>query len=571
MDYVRDSDGDPSSWPLPVLANIVEKIATKFTRFFLIMDGLDDIPSSELAQFLDVLEDLRNTRVKKLRMAVFSRDIVAIRQWLSPNVEVPCTASDTATDIEAYIGSELDKHLKFPEMKDRIKDKLAEGADGMYANQKFLWASLATKYICHLQTEDDICQSLLSFPPDINTAYADAIGRILKFPGKYATQRGIAVLTWVLGAACPLTLNELAEAVAIEEMDGTQWDGSKVVKDPRVLIENCAGLCVVTTRDTVVLIHNSVVDYLFEYRMTMGDKFLLFPENLQEVHLQLAESCLKYMKLRSAEPSKGVQSRASSEPKRKNWSSGYLADYIFWHFVYHCRLAPTERRVLLEKRTEEVRGGRMNKLPGLHHPSTIPELHQNCERAISVVNPHGDTDALSDVEAVTLPLFRALNTASPGILSFSELSAAYRNRDGDGTSPFEEGTVRLLIAKFDTQFLGGITAAQFTKLHAWVESWTAVFDKVDRDGDGMIRSDELVEALKFLGFTVSVRAMALFERRYAERSTDGRMGVRLDRFIKSCVTFEAVKGKFHERDTRKEGFIHLTLEQLLDTFLDTPV
>ncbi len=138
MDYVRDSDGDPSSWPLPVLANIVEKIATKFTRFFLIMDGLDDIPSSELAQVLDVLEDLRNTRVKKLRMAVFSRDIVAIRQWLSPNVEVPCTASDTATDIEAYIGSELDKHLKFPEMKDRVKDKLAEGADGMYATQKFV-------------------------------------------------------------------------------------------------------------------------------------------------------------------------------------------------------------------------------------------------------------------------------------------------------------------------------------------------------------------------------------------------------------------------------------------------
>ncbi|THG97197.1 hypothetical protein EW026_g4754 [Hermanssonia centrifuga] len=511
------------------------------------MDGLDDIPSSELAQVLDVLEDLRNTRVKKLRMAVFSRDIVAIRQWLSPNVEVPCTASDTATDIEAYIGSELDKHLKFPEMKDRVKDKLAEGADGMYATQKFVLI-LTTKYICHLQTEDDIRQSLLSFPPDINTAYADAIGRILNFPGKYATQRGIAVLTWVLGAACPLTLNELAEAVAIEEMDGTHWDGSKVVKDPRVLIENCAGLCVATTRDTVVLIHNSVADYLFEYRMTMGDKFLLFPENLQEVHLQLAESCLKYMKLRSAEPSKGVQSEASSEPKRKNWNSGYLADYIFWHFVYHCRLAPTERRVLLEKRTEE-----------------------NCERAISVVNPHGDTDALSDVEAVTLPLFRALNTASPGILSFSELSAAYRNRDGDGTSPFEEGTVRLLIAKFDTQFLGGITAAQFTKLHAWVESWTAVFDKVDRDGDGMIRSDELVEALKFLGFTVSVRAMTLFERRYAERSTDGRMGVRLDRFIKSCVTFEAVKGKFHERDTRKEGFIHLTLEQLLDTFLDTPV
>ena len=132
------------------------------------------------------------------------------------------------------------------------------------------------------------------------------------------------VLLWVVCSARPLSVSELADAVAIDEMDDI-WDPDKVVFDKEGIVDDCGHLLIIRNEHlnvnsndeaTIQFIHASVRDYLssnpalFYTPLLQGTRFPasdpshfhsslsqyhVYP--LQQGHARVARDCLKYLML----------------------------------------------------------------------------------------------------------------------------------------------------------------------------------------------------------------------------------------------------------------------------------
>jgi hypothetical protein len=110
------------------------------------------------------------------------------------------------------------------------------------------------------------------------------------------------VLRWVVCAERPLSLAELVEAVAIDEM-GNTWDPQRVVTEGLVLVDSCTNLLVTHDGQTnrgvkglvVQLIHASVHDFLTSDPKlfdTTLPQYHVYP--LQQAHIHTAKDCFRY-------------------------------------------------------------------------------------------------------------------------------------------------------------------------------------------------------------------------------------------------------------------------------------
>jgi hypothetical protein len=107
-------------------------------------------------------------------------------------------------------------------------------------------------------------------------------------------------LRWVVCATRPLSLDELAEALAVEEMQDT-WDTEKVVSVPESIVDDCANLLIIvheqtddSSRTVVKLIHASVRDFLISTPGSSEIPLQQYHVPLEDGHIVLARQCFKY-------------------------------------------------------------------------------------------------------------------------------------------------------------------------------------------------------------------------------------------------------------------------------------
>ena len=152
-----------------------------------------------------------------------------------------------------------------------------------------------------LRTDYDIRIALESLPPGIDKTLVRALELIDAKPNAHRLRM---VLMLVCCATTPLTLPQLVEGVAVEEMNGS-WDSSRVVNDMMSLVDDCANLliCVPSGYGPELYIvqpfHACVKEFLLSYpgRMTGSlAKYSLHPAS--QTHVHLAKLCLSYLNLR---------------------------------------------------------------------------------------------------------------------------------------------------------------------------------------------------------------------------------------------------------------------------------
>ncbi len=172
--------------------------------------------------------------------------------------------------------------------------------------------------------------------------------------------------------------------------------------------------------------------------------------------------------------------------------------------------------------------------------------------------------------------FFALDSDYSHNLIISELEGAFMNLNGSpNPEPFDTETVSILGKQFDTEKRGQLNLQEFTMLFDFVAACGSTFRKFDRDHNGLLDSGELLVAIEDQGFQISRidPTMNLFLGRYGAEiphNTEGsQVGIKLDRFARSLVALQVIKDKF-KKDADKDGFIRLTQEQLLHTFLQLP-
>ncbi|KAF9199491.1 Alpha-1 3/1 6-mannosyltransferase alg-2 [Haplosporangium sp. Z 27] len=154
--------------------------------------------------------------------------------------------------------------------------------------------------------------------------------------------------------------------------------------------------------------------------------------------------------------------------------------------------------------------------------------------------------------------FNAVDTDHSGSLSCEELQRALMN--GDGWTPFNVETVRMMMNMFDRDGNGTISFNEFIGLWNYIEKWKACFQAYDLDGSGTIDAMELQKALKGFGYNVSEATVALIMTKYDVR---GRGDISFDNFVQSCVTVQTLTDSFRRFDVAGTGIVTMTYEQFL--------
>ena len=119
------------------LRHLIVEIAMDYDCTIIVVDGLDECGTNAglVTEFLSSLKN--NEANAEFKTLFLSRDEVDIRERLKDYPQISIAAQ--SSDLRLYVGAEIENrtrkkmlNIKTPELKEHIRERLVEGAEGMY-------------------------------------------------------------------------------------------------------------------------------------------------------------------------------------------------------------------------------------------------------------------------------------------------------------------------------------------------------------------------------------------------------------------------------------------------------
>lgn len=255
-------------------------------------------------------------------MLILSRDNEDIRAQLgtltkdtAPMVlEYGISADDTRSDTNHCSSHMINTRLvnKRPELKAYLASEAARKSDGM-----FLWLQYLSHELDPGENAKALSTIVSEMPAEINEVYERDLEKVQNL-GPVKKTRAIAVLRWILFALRPLTVRELAEAIAATIDDSAEtyphddlpdsWDSGYVDEQyvNSYIRRSCGSLVELRGHyeirplalHTVHFTHFFVKEYLLRSDVFNTGQTRLgrigFPDGGKE-HDRLAQLCLQYL------------------------------------------------------------------------------------------------------------------------------------------------------------------------------------------------------------------------------------------------------------------------------------
>ena len=229
-------------------------------------------------------------------------------------LEYGISVNDTKDDIDHCSSDMINKRLakKPKELKAFLSSEAARRSDGM-----FLWLHLLSRELDPGENAKGLRKVVLEMPAEINETYERDLEKVKNLkPAQKA--RAMAILRWILFALRPLTVRELAEAVAATVDDSIEtyphedlpdsWEQGYVDEEyvNSYIRRSCGSLVELRGHNenkplalhTVHFVHFSVKEYLLRSDDLKNGQSRLesicFPDGGIE-HNRLARLCLQYL------------------------------------------------------------------------------------------------------------------------------------------------------------------------------------------------------------------------------------------------------------------------------------
>lgn len=218
--------------------------------------------------------------------------------------------------------------------------------------RRFLLVKLHMDSLAELDTPGPIHSRLEQLSADKSETFRAVLGRIEKL--KYSKRKIVSqVLSWLLCADRPITVDEVRHALAIDCTAGT-FDDATVPPDHQ-LTSFCAGIVVIDqTQGVLQLVHDSIREHLRESSLLTEDP-----------HGEISLQCLTYITLKRFEKS----TTTDCNERLQNYPLfQYAADTWFAHFKKAKQKGPVERKVI-----ELLRHGKAITLPSHLWDGEFPE------------------------------------------------------------------------------------------------------------------------------------------------------------------------------------------------------
>ncbi|KAJ6546210.1 ankyrin repeat-containing domain protein [Mycena vulgaris] len=245
---------------LPTYQNlrmVLEELLLGLGRTYIVLDALDECTETDVEQLLDFISTLRSWTRTPLHLLMTSQPRSIFTETLVDVPSILLESDVTEKDIEFFISGELLKpRLKiWTSSADYITGRIVHKSNGMFRLAACLLVELA-----RCSWEDELEETLENLPSHLFGIY----DRFLEAtrPKDFIYVEG--VLRWLIFSARPVTLDELADAVAFDFSDPTRYIyiPSRREGNTGAILRWLEGLVVVNQSSELILAHASVHDYV---------------------------------------------------------------------------------------------------------------------------------------------------------------------------------------------------------------------------------------------------------------------------------------------------------------------
>lgn len=259
------------------------------TPMYCLIDGLDECEQDSIRWIASHLAKLyRGTDVIKLRICVVSREILELKNARRILLD-PDNNDKVNTDIKAFTSRKMEdltrRHDLSEDVTLQIQTELLRKSEGT-----FLWIGYAVSELLTKSSVVQVLEALEELPAALPALY----NRMIRNIAVDKLQICISILHWVALAVESLSVEELADAVGWEVP--SQLTREQAARD---YINHCRPLISIQ-RQKVVLVHQSVKDYLLRTQPDDDPAVESARVKNDECHLIMADRCLNALGSRSA-------------------------------------------------------------------------------------------------------------------------------------------------------------------------------------------------------------------------------------------------------------------------------
>ncbi|OAG10753.1 HET-domain-containing protein, partial [Paraphaeosphaeria sporulosa] len=284
---------------LPTLHAFLEVLrltVQELGQVYIVLDALDEcILRPEL---MDVIETVAGWQLDNMHLLLTSRkerDIEkSLEKFILDKDTIRLREDKVDMDIQRYIQQRLsdDKDLakwnKDAAIRQEIETALMGGARGM-----FRWAVCQLDRLGVCRNRAMLRKSLATLPQTLDQTYDCILSAIGEEDSNYAMR----ILQWLTFSQRPLSVEEIAEIIALDSKRDQSFDRDEVLEDPLEVLNICSSLVTVTvvmTKRIVALAHYSVQEYLLSDRIRQGPA-KKYGMGKVECQVLITVSCLKYL------------------------------------------------------------------------------------------------------------------------------------------------------------------------------------------------------------------------------------------------------------------------------------
>ncbi|KAH5552913.1 hypothetical protein HBI25_177950 [Parastagonospora nodorum] len=317
---------------LDALLEVTRQAMQEFAYVYVVVDALDEC--TQRSELMDMLETVAGWRLDNLHLLMTSRkerDIeTSLESYVGEEATV-CLQTDVVDqDIQRYVRQRLRvnkglaKWNKDAAIRQEIETAMMRGACGM-----FRWAA------CQLDTLEKCCnramlrKSLATLPRTLDQTYDRILFTISEEYSEYAMR----ILQWLTFSARPLSVEEMAEVVAIDVARDPAFDRDEVLEDPLEVLNICSSLVTITRSEAdgtsrpaqqiIALAHYSVQEYLVSDRIKQGSA-KQYSMQEAECHNAITKGSLKYiMQLQQPLSEEALQMSALARYAAEFWSNHF--------------------------------------------------------------------------------------------------------------------------------------------------------------------------------------------------------------------------------------------------------
>lgn len=274
---------------------LLDPSSSSKTIIFAVIDGLDECERPSLDTFLKECRTLfssassqRQTSSATFKMILLSRGLPdCIPEELTGHDRIrldPDSEQEVNRDLRCFIIERTEKlaqRKRYPqELRKRVEKKLLQRADGT-----FLWVAFVVREL-ESKSAAEVLDTLDSISSGLHAVYDRLLLQI------HESRRAIAsrVLRWIVIAARPLSVTELAAATGCKSSGGL--GPQEIIRDH---VGYCGALVQISVGGHVGLIHQSVKDYLLRATSGPDARLDLFRFNAEQLHAEITDRCLDYL------------------------------------------------------------------------------------------------------------------------------------------------------------------------------------------------------------------------------------------------------------------------------------